>query len=108
VRPSKYFCQATKMTDYRAEDRDTLPPIGFIAVECFFYRPAGDAFSELTWNFPIIRELANGSKEDALVSKDDYNDEFIENFVAAGKRLADRGACGIITSCGFLAMVQPL
>ncbi|KUL84539.1 hypothetical protein ZTR_08746 [Talaromyces verruculosus] len=96
------------MANYRPEDRDGLPPIGFIAVECFFYRPAGDAFSELTWNFPIIRELAEGSKEGVLVSKDEYNEEFIESFVAAGQRLADRGACGIITSCGFLAMVQPL
>ena len=96
------------MANYSLGDWDGLCPIGFITVRCLFYCPAGDAFSELTWNFPIIRELAEGSKEGVLVSKDEYNEEFIESFVAAGKRLADRGACGIITSCGFLAMGQPL
>lgn len=94
------------MTDYA--DKASLPPIGFIAVECFFYRPAGDAFNENTWAFPLIRELAEGSKEGVLVSKADYDETFISNFVAAGKKLAERGAVGIITSCGFLAMAQPL
>ncbi|KAH8894136.1 hypothetical protein GQ53DRAFT_683661 [Thozetella sp. PMI_491] len=96
------------MTDYSAADKASLPPIGFIAVECHFYRPPGDAFSEFTWNFPIVRELAEGSQEDILVSKAAYDDVFIDNFVAAGKKLAEKGAVGIITSCGFLAMAQPL
>lgn len=96
------------MTDYRPEDKASLPPVGFIAVECFFYRPAGDAFSEKTWAFPVIRELAQGSKESELVTKEAYDATFIDNFVAAGKKLAERGAVGILTSCGFLAMAQPL
>ncbi|KAI8311167.1 hypothetical protein K4K61_012564 [Colletotrichum sp. SAR11_59] len=96
------------MTDYRPEDQASLPPIGFIAVQCFFYRPAGDAFNENTWAFPVIRELAEGSREDQLVTKVAYDDAFIDNFVAAGKKLAKRGAVGILTSCGFLAMAQPL
>ncbi|KAF5503107.1 Dimethlysulfonioproprionate lyase [Colletotrichum fructicola] len=96
------------MTDYRPEDQASLPPIGFIAVQCFFYRPAGDAFNENTWAFPVIRELAEGSREDQLVTKVAYDDAFIDNFVAAGKKLAERGAVGILTSCGFLAMAQPL
>lgn len=96
------------MTDYKHEERPYLPPIGFLAVECFFYRPPGDAFNENTWSFPIIRELVGGSKENVLVSKDDYNDAFLESFVIAGKKLAERGAIGLITSCGFLAQAQPM
>ncbi|KAL4871460.1 hypothetical protein BDV12DRAFT_194519 [Aspergillus spectabilis] len=83
-----------------------LPPIGFLAVECFFYRPSGDAFNENTWSFPIIRELAEGSKENILVSKADYSEEFLASFIKAGKKLAERGAVGIITSCRFLAQAQ--
>ena len=93
------------MTDYRQEDKAGLPPIGFIAVECFFYRPAGDCYSEKTWSFPIIRELAVGSKENVLVSKGDYDKSFIDSFVEAGKKLAERGAVGIITSGGVLAQM---
>ncbi|KAL4934924.1 hypothetical protein BDV06DRAFT_229298 [Aspergillus oleicola] len=95
------------MTNYTPTDKQTLPPLGFLAVECFFYRPSGDAFNENTWAFPITRELAYGSQENVLVSKDDYDEAFIDAFVQAGKRLAERGAVGIITSCGFLAQAQP-
>lgn len=84
-----------------------LAPIGFLAVECFFERPPGDPFNERTWPFPLIRELVPGSKESQLVIKDQYDDEFIDRFVAAGRRLAERGAIGLMTSCGFLAMAQP-
>ncbi|EMC93431.1 hypothetical protein BAUCODRAFT_125289 [Baudoinia panamericana UAMH 10762] len=86
----------------------TLPPMGFIAVQCYFHRPPGDAWNEQTWPFPLIRETAEGSKESQLVIGEKYDDTFINNFVEAGKRLADRGAVGILTSCGFLAMAQPL
>ena len=94
------------MTDYA--DKESLPKMGFIAVECFFHRPPGDAFNENTWKFPLIRELAEGSKEGILVSRADYDEAFINSFVAAGKKLAERGAVGIITSCGFLALAQPM
>ncbi|EPE09056.1 aspartate racemase [Ophiostoma piceae UAMH 11346] len=94
------------MTDYA--DKESLPKMGFIAVECFFHRPPGDAFNEHTWKFPLVRELAEGSKEGILVSRADYDETFINNFVTAGKKLAARGAVGIITSCGFLALAQPL
>ncbi|KAJ3564087.1 hypothetical protein NPX13_g7968 [Xylaria arbuscula] len=96
------------MTDYKPGDRAGLPPIGFLAVECFFYRPPGDGFHEDTWPFPIIRELAEGSKENVLVSKGDYSEAFLKGFIDAGKKLAERGAIGIITSCGFLAQAQPI
>ncbi|KAJ4368744.1 hypothetical protein N0V83_005826 [Neocucurbitaria cava] len=84
-----------------------LAPIGFLAVECFFERPPGDPFNERTWPFPLIRELVPGSKESQLVIKDQYDDAFYDRFVEAGKRLAERGAIGLMTSCGFLAMAQP-
>ncbi|VUC35934.1 unnamed protein product [Clonostachys rosea] len=82
------------------------PPLGFIATDIHFPRPPGDPFHEQTWPFPLIREQARGSTESDIVTGTKYDDAFIERFVEAGKKLADRGCIGIITSCGFLAMAQ--
>ena len=84
-----------------------LPPMGFIAVDCHFTRPAGDAYNERTWPFPLIREEAPGSSVPNLVTRNGYDAGFLDRFVQTGQKLADRGAVGILTSCGFLAMAQP-
>jgi len=84
----------------------SLPPLGFIAIECFFTRPPGDPFNEQTWPFPLIRELAVGTAESQVVTSEDYDDEFLDRFVVAGQALADKGCVGLITSCGFLALAQ--
>lgn len=84
-----------------------LPSLGFLAVEVNIHRPPGDPFNDRTWPFPLLHELVPGSQESQIVTKNQYDEAFIERFVAAGQRLAERGAIGIITSCGFLAMAQP-
>jgi len=84
----------------------TFPPLGFLAVEIDIHRPPGDPFHERTWPFPIIRELVPGTSESQLVSSTAYDDAFLDRFATAAKRLAERGAVGVITSCGFLALAQ--
>lgn len=93
--------------DTAGADFHQLPPLGFIAVECFFTRPPGDAWHEQTWPFPIVREMASGSSASQLVTSKMYDDAFINRFIEAGTKLAKRGCVGIITSCGFLALCQP-
>ncbi|KAK9781617.1 putative Aspartate/glutamate racemase family protein [Seiridium cardinale] len=83
-----------------------LPPLGFICIDCKLHRPPGDPFNGYTWSFPLIHEKADNSPVSAVVSSDKYDDGFVDRFVDAGMRLAERGAVGIITSCGFLAMAQ--
>jgi hypothetical protein len=83
------------------------PPLGFLAIDVILHRPPGDPFNQLTWPFPLIREKVAGSSESQVVSSSSYGPEFMDRLVDAGKRLAERGAVGIITSCGFLAMAQP-
>lgn len=85
----------------------SLPPLGFISIDVILHRPPGDPFNEATWPFLLIREKAENSAESQVVSSAKYDDDFISRFVDAGQRLAERGAVGIITSCGFLAMAQP-
>ncbi|KAL3293192.1 aspartate racemase protein [Colletotrichum asianum] len=87
-------------------DPDALPPLGFISIDLDIHRPPGDPYNEKTWPFPLIREMAEGSKVSQVVSSDQYDSAFIDRFVDAGLRLAARGCVGIITSCGFLAMAQ--
>lgn len=81
-------------------------PLGFLAVEVDIHRPPGDPFNENTWPFPLIREKVTGTRESQLVTNGAYDDAFINQFVEAGLKLAERGAVGIITSCGFLAAAQ--
>lgn len=83
-----------------------LPPLGFLAVEVNIHRPPGDPYNPRTWPFPLLHELVPGSQEKQIVSKETYDAEFINRFVASGKKLAEKGCVGIITSCGFLAMAQ--
>ncbi|KAJ9620085.1 hypothetical protein H2204_012395 [Knufia peltigerae] len=90
-----------------ASQSDSLPPMGFISVECHFTRPAGDGWNERTWPFPLIREEAPGSLVPNLITDNTYDDDFLDRFVRTGQKLVDRGAVGIMTSCGFLAMAQP-
>ncbi|KAH7014395.1 uncharacterized protein B0I36DRAFT_255474 [Microdochium trichocladiopsis] len=84
-----------------------LPPLGFLAVEVDIHRPPGDPFNERTWPFSLIKELVPGSGESTIVSSSPYDEEFIDRVVAAACRLKERGAVGVITSCGFLANAQP-
>ncbi|KAL6400209.1 hypothetical protein AUP68_15904 [Ilyonectria robusta] len=89
-----------------ADQTTPPPPLGFLAVEVDIFRPPGDPFNEKTWPFPLIREKVTGTTESQIVTDTAYDDAFIDRFVAAGLKLAERGAIGIITSCGFLAMAQ--
>lgn len=84
-----------------------LPPLGFISLDIIVHRPPGDPYNTKTWPFPLIHEKAHGTPESAVVSATMYADDLLDRFVEAAQRLADRGAVGVITSCGFLAMVQP-
>ncbi|KAI1394601.1 hypothetical protein F4819DRAFT_258798 [Hypoxylon fuscum] len=88
------------------ESESPLPPLGFISIDIILHRPPGDPFNDKTWPFPLIREKADNSSEMQVISSKPYDDAFIDRFVDAGERLVKRGAVGIITSCGFLAMAQ--
>lgn len=80
--------------------------MGFISLDIHFQRPPGDAYNEGTWSFPLIREEAKVTETEVVLPRK-YDAEFLDRFVDAGLRLAERGAVGILTSCGFLLMAQP-
>lgn len=88
-------------------NQNERPPLGFLATEINFHRPPGDGFNNRTWLFPLIQQVAKGSLLVQLVSKDEYPEDFIENFVKALEILIAKGCVSITTSCGFLAMARP-
>lgn len=83
-----------------------VPPLGFISVDVDIERPVGDPFNEATWPFPLLRELAEGSQLNNIVTSEIYPEEFLVSIVSAGEKLRQRGCVGIITDCGFLAGAQ--
>jgi len=81
-------------------------PLGILVSSINIFRAPGDVNHPRTFNFPTIQSIAKNSLLSRLVSKGEYDQEFIDSFVEAGMRLAEGGALGIITSCGFLAKAQ--
>jgi hypothetical protein len=99
-------CNGVQTISGDMNDTKDKPPLGFISIEVILHRPPGDPFNKQTWPFPLIRERVTGSSEAQVVCSVPYDNSFIDRFVKAGQMLAKRGAIGIITSCGFLAMAQ--
>ena len=68
-----------------------------------FLRPLGDAGNPDSWPFPVVIERVSGAFAKPVVSGD-YDE--IGSFIEAGRQLVQRGACAVITTCGFLVRHQ--
>lgn len=85
-----------------------LPPLGALCLTYTddIHRPPGDPLNALSFQFPLIYETVKNATLWNVVASEQYTEEFLQNFIDACNKLANRGAVGIITSCGFLAQVQ--
>jgi hypothetical protein len=70
-----------------------------------FPRPPGDVGNPASWRVPVIFARVAGASVRAAV-RDDPG-ALIDLFAQAGNSLAAQGAVGLVTSCGFLAALQP-
>ena len=68
-----------------------------------FLRPLGDVGNPDSWPFPVIIERVEGAFAHTVVSG---TYAAVEPFIEAGQRLAERGACAVTTTCGFLVRHQ--
>ena len=68
-----------------------------------FARPIGDAGNAASWPFPVLIERVSGAFVEAVVTRR-FDD--VQPFVDAARRLVQRGACAITTTCGFLLRHQ--
>jgi hypothetical protein len=79
------------------------PPLGILMLDTAFSRPLGDAGNPASWPFPVVIERVNGAYARPVV-EGTLSD--VTTFIEAGRRLCDKGACAIITTCGFLVRHQ--
>jgi hypothetical protein len=81
-----------------------MSPLGILMLDTDFPRPPGDVGHPDSWRMPVIFGRVPGASVQAVVR--DNPGALVELFAKAGNKLADQGAVGLITSCGFLAAVQ--
>lgn len=88
--------------------RTELPPLGALCLDYTedIHRPPGDPLNELSYYCPVIHEQVKNATVKNVVNDGKFSEDFVDAFADACKKLADRGAVGVITSCGFLAQVQ--
>lgn len=65
--------------------------------------PSGSLFSSATFDFPVISETVEGAWADVVMQGDP---ELEPAFVAAARRLVERGAVVITSDCGFAVRYQ--
>ncbi len=80
------------------------PTLGVLMLDNAFERFPGDLGNPATFDCPVLYETVPGATTHAITTIAD--DRFLEPFTEAARRLIARGADGIITSCGFLAIYQ--
>ena len=68
-----------------------------------FLRPFGDVGIRESWPFPVSIERVDGAFAQPVVSGAYAG---IESFIEAGRRLVERSACAVMTTCGFLVRYQ--
>lgn len=84
--------------------RDGEPCLGIIKLDARFPRPIGDTGIAETFAFPVRHEVVQGASPWRVVCE--RAEGLLEPFIEAGRRLVAKGAVGITTTCGFLALYQ--
>ena len=73
-------------------------------LETRFPRIPGDVGTADTWPFPVHYAVVEGASATGAVEGDARM--LLPGFIEAGRRLVALGCSGIVTSCGFLVLVQ--
>jgi hypothetical protein len=79
-------------------------PLGVLMLDTRFARFVGDIGNPESYEQPVLFEVVRGATVDKVVPA--KAPPLIEDFVAAGNRLIERGADAITTGCGFLVLNQ--
>jgi hypothetical protein len=79
-------------------------PLGVLMLDTRFTRFVGDIGNPNSYDAPVLFEVVRGATVDKIVPA--KAPPLIEDFVAAGNRLIERGATAITTGCGFLVLNQ--
>jgi hypothetical protein len=78
--------------------------LGILALETRFPRILGDVGNARTWPFPVLYKVIPGASPGRVVHE--RAEGLLDAFIAGAHDLVGMGADGIVTTCGFLTLVQ--
>jgi len=78
-------------------------PIGIIVLEERIPCPPGTPGNPTTFSYPVCYEVARGVSAAALR---ETSPQGLESFIAAGRRLVERGAWAVAGNCGLMVVHQ--
>jgi Asp/Glu/hydantoin racemase len=81
--------------------------LGMMMMDCKFPRVRGDIGNAATWPFPVMYRVVRGAVAERL-ARAEPDEELIQPFIDAARQLESDGVRAITTSCGFLAVHQPV
>ncbi len=84
----------------------THPVVGVLMLDTAFPRPFGDIGNARTFPFPVLFKTVKTATADKIVAAGDIAHASLPLFIEAGRQLVEEGARAIVTSCGFLTVVQ--
>jgi hypothetical protein len=83
-----------------------MKPLGILILDTRFPRIEGDIGNPASFDFPVIFQKLEGIGPSDAVSAEPDRPRVMAALSRNAQKLADAGAVGISTSCGFLALFQ--
>jgi len=86
--------------------RMSMKPLGILMLDTRFPRIVGDIGNPASFDFPVILRTMEGIGPDDAVAAHPDKPRVMAALADNARKLAEAGAAGISTSCGFLALYQ--
>ena len=83
-----------------------MKPLGILMLDTRFPRIKGDIGNAASFDFPVIFQRLEGIGPSDAVAAHPDKPRVMKALAANARKLAEAGAVGISTSCGFLALFQ--
>lgn len=80
--------------------------LGILSLDTQFPRPPGDVGCPESYPFAVEIAVVDGSDSPKIVQDGAPDQDLIQKFIAAAQDLEARGACAIVSTCGFLVTSQ--
>src|SRR5579864_3516847 len=84
----------------------TMKPLGILMLDTRFPRVLGDIGNPKSFDFPVIYQRLEGIRPVDVVQTDPDRPRLMRALAANARKIAEAGAVGISTSCGFLSLFQ--
>ena len=88
------------------KSRTAMKPLGILMLDTRFPRIEGDIGNPASFDFPVILRTMKGIGPDDAVAAHPDRPRVLAALADNARKLAEAGAVGISTSCGFLALYQ--